>query len=191
MKKLSIALFSTLCLISCKDDDSSIYWSLTEFERTLIPFEDSTVIEFENQSSEQIAVNVSAKNVTTADVGSHEGDYQTEYIENEFGITPLLQRLKVNIRKGRNGAPHFFIHAYFANGKQELLGINNCGTGQSLDLQSLPTKIMVNDVVYEDVFDFLPCASAEFNISRIIYSITNGIEYIAYNDGSYLQQIRE
>ena len=74
-----------------------------------------------------------------------------------------------------------------------MIGIQGCEYIGSQDLELELMDTTVNGFDYTNVYKFEPCDHDEINlvIVQIIYSIENGIEFIEYEDGTYLRQITE
>jgi len=196
MKKIYLILFSILTFISCEEDDSSIIRPLSDFERTIIPFEEEETVEFANELLEIITANVTAKDFGTSYAHrTRDGQvFELEYVTNIFTFESSEEEFMVQISRAYSADyTEFSISLNTMDDTIGVIGIQGCEYIGSQDLELELMDTTVNGFGYTNVYKFEPCDHDEINlvIVQIIYSIENGIEFIEYEDGTYLRQITE
>lgn len=151
---------------------------LTQYQRTLIPYTTAAPLLFVDQNKQQITGSVTDK---------ISDSYLYDRTESCDPANAERQRATVNIpSKGLSLevrvnalAPTFEI-AF-----DESVYTPSCPFNE--DLAQTLTDIEVDGFVYQNVFRFEYCIFLESNIAFIIFSEERGIEYIKYDDGSYLK----
>ena len=199
MKKIYLISFTILTFISCEKDDTRIFRQLSEFERTIIPFEEKETVEFVNELSEIVTANVTARNFRTSYSPTRNWPvYELEYVDNTYIFESIEEEFFFHISKTPDDNTLFNI--YFLTEMDDLIGaidIQGCEKIEIQDLELYLIDTTVNGFDYTNVFKFEPCDDDETDdeinlvITQIIYSVENGIEFIEYEDGTYLRQITE
>lgn|GEM_PF-5837561 len=168
---LLLSLYSCTCL-ELSDE------FLTQYQRSLIPYEMATPLVFIDQNKQQVNGSVTDKisdsylydRTESCDPANAERQRATVKIPSKG----LSLEVRVNAL-----APTFEI-AF-----DESVYTPSCPFNENL-AQTI-TDVEVDGFVYQDVFRFEYCIFQDSNIAFIVFSEERGIEFIKYDDGSYLK----
>ena len=196
IKPITVLFLSILSIVSCKDDDENVLrFSLNEFEQSVIPFMQEQTMTFTNELFETASVLATKKQVS--EYWSGTGDTITAEMEqqsNEFIFTDHDLRFVIVIQKTDSNKTQFNISTYLSStgeGDSVNFSISPCETS-SENLETNLTNITVGSNLYEDVFVLERCSinnNVNTPIAQIIYSPERGVEYVEFDDGTYLKQL--
>ncbi|OWW25047.1 hypothetical protein B4Q04_10895 [Zobellia sp. OII3] len=186
-KYVSTSFILLLIVTGCSNCDGDENNLLSDEEKGLIPFSVDTSINFANDASETVIGNYSQKEseITNLDSGN-DGDCSATNVEREF-TTLELSGLEVGfnivVRKGRNNELFFLISQ--SDDNNERFAVDDCD-GIVDDLDNFLQDISAKGFEFTDVYVFNSCTENSI-VQRVLYSSTNGVEFIEFSDGSYLK----
>ena len=192
MKNLSYFLFAlTIIFSSCSDDDvPNEQLLLTEFEKSIIPFTTETNFQFKNENNEPTTATASARVFGQATVETELGFHTMENVSNTLTFPEMGLNFAISVSQVFFDRSSFYIVSQYNEPSPSGLFLNPDCSGvvdDSIGLESYLTDITVQDVTYNNVFILEDCRE-ESSYSQIIYSMDGGIEYIEFDDGTYLMQ---
>lgn len=182
MKNLFL-LTLVILFASCSSDecDEVADYTLTDFERSFIPFEESTVLIYKNGAEELFGGTATGKEVEIINLYSSENceREQLERQQNNIFIPLYNLDLNVNVQKYNEDKPSFYIVI------DELFYNLSCDNFS--EFQDVLTDYSSDGFDFKNVFVFEHCDEEEITIQTIVYSTTNGVEFIKFVNGSFLQ----
>jgi hypothetical protein len=188
MKKLLALSFVFLFCVNCSDDDDTEVYRLNTFEKTVIPFDNNTQVQYVNQDMEIFMANYTPKESGMLEMTGGEYSASGEFVSNEINFTDLELNLFNRVYK-QGDLTNFFITNLEQVGSSFP---NACFLSVSENLEVALTDITIQGFEYNSVFSFEICDYIEANdnpVKSIIYSAERGIEFIEFLDGTYLRQI--
>jgi hypothetical protein len=184
MKKL-LALGILLIITSCGcQDDGTDNFLLSEFENGIIPFQSTTSVLFIDENNDQFMGSYSEKQseIIDLDIGDDESCSSTN-IETQFIVLSIPDKslnLEITLGKVRGNRTTFTIENI-----PEILSVENC-SGLIENIEGKLTDVNIQGFEFNMIYDFNACEISD-EIKRIIYSRNNGIEFIEFNNDSYLR----
>lgn len=189
MKKL-LALLVLSVTFSCSDDPELIVREIDAFQQSLIPFQHSEVLTFTSETNEILSVDVSGKILDNSYTIESGDDYILNTLHNTYKFSDGREFI-IWVGRTTSDLPTFDIVSYLAEDysqTEERLSLNACSIGIN-DLESYLTDVTISELEYTDVFKFDSCPDYQISLSRIIYSVKRGIEYIEFEDGRFFKQL--
>lgn len=176
-----IIIFITSC--GCADDGTNNFM-LSEFENEIIPFQSATSVRFKNENTEQFIGTYSEKQTKIRDIdsGNDEECFATN-IETQFIVLTIPDKnltIEITLSKSRGNQTTFTIEKI-----PELFVVDDC-FGIIENIEEKLKNVNIQGFEFNGVYDFKTC-SDNSEIERIIYSRQNGIEFIDFNNNSYLK----
>lgn len=172
---LLVLLIQLLQGCTCKEISDL---SLTEYQQTLIPYQSADVLIFEDQNKQSIQAQVTAK---------IRDDFS--YVESESCDPAIAERELASLRiPAIDRSFEIRVNARiptFEIAFENSVYWPSCPYDEVLE-ENL-TDVTVDGYVYQDVFQFAFCAFIDSEIEFILYSPTNGVEFIKFEDGTYLR----
>ncbi|WP_289040500.1 hypothetical protein [uncultured Zobellia sp.] len=183
--KLSFLLF--LVLGGCCKDEIVESKELNEFEKSLIPYNSFQELNFIDEQGNTVIANSQPKeSIFDKRRAGPESCRLFEYEREINSLNFQSQNILIKIELNNESLTDFFLtvireHA-LPNEKFDLA----CDELFSLTIQERLTNLTVNQFDFENILVFQNCSeSAE--IVKIIYSPTNGIEFIEFDNGTWLK----
>lgn len=192
MKKLVILSLTFLLCFNCSDDDDVVVYQLNDFEKSIIPFDEMTEMQFVNQDLETFtATNTQRLEGIVTSTSYDSNVSKSESVSNEINFIDLELNLFNLVRKSSD-------ITVFSITNLEVVGEafpNSCflvDNTNDINLEDALTDITIQGFEYNSVFSFENCdyfEGIDNPVTSIIYSVERGIEFIEFLDGTYLRQI--
>lgn len=179
----ALGILSLMSSCGCPDDQTNTFL-LNEFENRIIPFQTITTLSFTDENLNEFDGSYSEKltEIKDIDSGNDEECYATN-IETQFIVLTIPDknlRLEISLRKSRNDRTTFSIENI-----PGLFVIEECSTLVE-NIQEKLIDVDIRNFSYASVFEFKACDDNS-DINRILYSLENGIEFIEFDDDTYLR----
>lgn len=193
MKKLLI-LFTLISFLSCNDDDSdSVYYELNDFEVSVLSNEEAQSVQFQNQIGETFGAEVTATTREQANASSDGIDYTLDSMLKDLNFTNDENNFRIIIFKNTSDLIEFKVlrlnDVGQIGGIHEVFQIEGCSPGVENLESHLESSVTVQGFTYENAFVLTQCESNEpSSITQIIYSLSDGLVFIEYEDGSYYRR---
>ncbi|MDO6517774.1 hypothetical protein [Zobellia uliginosa] len=185
-KYILTSLILVLIVTGCDKCDGDKNNLLSDKEKGLIPFSADTSVNFTNNTSETVIGNYSQKEneITNLDSGN-DGDCSATNVEREYAtleLSGLELGFNIVVRKGRSNELIFVLSQSDDNNAR--FAVDDCD-GIVGDLNNSLRNISAQGFEFTDVFVLNSCTENSM-VQRVLYSSTNGIEFIEFSDGDYL-----
>lgn len=183
--KLSFLLF--LVINGCCKDEIVETKTLDEFEKSLISYNSLQELNFiDDQGNTFIATSQPKESMFDTRRSGPESCRLFEYERETSSLNFQSQDILIRIELNNESFTEFFLTV---TREQSLLNEKfglECEGLFNLTIQERLTGLMVNQFDFQNILVFQNCSeSAE--IVKIIYSPTNGIEFIEFNNGKWLK----
>ena len=187
MKPLISIITIFLLISSCRKSDNLETITVPAFLKQMVPYIDSQVVRFKNNSGNIITSIVSVK---------HEYIERTScatcevYLREEFIRYNLMAGSMPFVQLSIDNRPYISLFIFSPdNGYQSGLGFNfstmqgvaepNCNTGRQTCLDS----VIINGVTYYDVLEIDSGVTANDQLSKAYYTINKGLVGFRYGSG--------
>lgn len=183
--KRYIAILTLFLIFSCGcKDDSYESYKLNSFESNIISKKTEEEVTFVNQSNETFKGVISAKSITNPNRYASDDESCAVLLEethtNSITLTKTQDKFRISIAKNKSKT-EFTISINRVD-----FSLNQCK--QNLDTIPEPTDTYSsNGFTFKNIFIFDECGSGS-KVSKIIYSVANGVEFIKYKNGEYLKR---
>jgi len=188
-KTIHLWIFCLIFVVSCSTDEDPSTIRLNSFEKSLIPYDSQTLVDFSDQDGEILSVLATARQQDELFASSSGSDpKELEQISNQMVVLGADLDFIIQVGKTIDGKTNFFIREQF---EQQSFNASSCETRVD-DLKPFLTELTVGEISYSQVFDFEICSlneASDLELVRIIYSAERGIEYLEFENGDFLKQL--
>jgi hypothetical protein len=186
-KKSIVYTIGLLTLIGCCKPENLYESELTEYEKSLIPYESYSSIDFVDNLGNPISARTQLKELKlNAHQNEEECDYETfEYLSLIVRINYNDLILDINIGSFKDNVS---LNIQTITPHPRASYSLTCFGDHSRPIENKLTDVSIFGFEYQDVFVFEDCNQGS-EISRIIYSPKRGIELIEFESGAYIKLI--
>ncbi|RRA95010.1 hypothetical protein [Paenimyroides viscosum] len=195
MKKINctflITMFVMLFFVGCGCKQETVRYSLNSFEKSIIPYNETKLLEYKDENGEIIVATASKKEVLTQSLNEDEGCVST-IIESEFfdfSFNNLNINLFVKIEKTYNNKTTFEIRDNNIEGQVPSYLYTFDNFDVQVSEQDL-TNISIDGFEYTGVFIFKlspNSTSTDSKFETIVFSPQQGIVHLKMRSGGYLK----
>ncbi len=195
MKKINctflITMFVMLFFVGCGCKQETVRYSLNSFEKSIIPYNETKLLEYKDENGEIIVATASKKEVLTQSLNEDEGCVST-IIESEFfdlSFNNLNKNLFVKIEKTYNNKTTFEIRDNNIEGQVPSYLYTFDNFDVQVSEQDL-TNISIDGFEYTGVFIFKlspNSTSTDSKFETIVFSPQQGIVHLKMRSGGYLK----
>ncbi len=195
MKKINctflITMFVMLFFVGCGCKQETVRYSLNSFEKSIIPYNETKLLEYKDENGEIIVATASKKEVLTQSLNEDEGCVST-IIESEFfdfSFNNLNINLFVKIEKTYNNKTTFEIRDNNIEGQVPSYLYTFDNFDDLISEQDL-TNISIDGFEYTGVFIFKlspNSTSTDSKFETIVFSPQQGIVHLKMRSGGYLK----
>ncbi len=195
MKKINctflITMFVLIFFVGCGCKQETVRYSLNSFEKSIIPYNETKLLEYKDENGEIIVATASKKEVLTQSLNEDEGCVST-IIESEFfdfSFNNLNINLFVKIEKTYNNKTTFEIRDNNIEGQVPSYLYTFDNFDVQVSEQDL-TNISIDGFEYTGVFIFKlspNSTSTDSKFETIVFSPQQGIVHLKMRSGGYLK----
>lgn len=199
MKKINLAftlsvvttVFSMLFFLGCGCKEETVRYFLNTYEKSMIPYNETKLLEYKDEKGEIIVASASKKEVLTQSLNEDEGCFST-IIESEFfdlSFNNLNKNLFVKIEKTYNNKTSFEIRDNNIEGQVPSYLYTLDNFDNQISEQDL-TNISIDGFEYSGVFVFKLSPNSintESKFETIVFSPQQGIVHLKIRSGGYLK----
>lgn len=195
MKKINytflITMFVLIFFVGCGCKQETVRYSLNSFEKSIIPYNETKLLEYKDENGEIVVATASKKEVLTQSLNEDEGCVST-IIESEFfdfSFNNLNINLFVKIEKTYNNKTTFEIRDNNIEGQVPSYLYTFDNFDVQVSEQDL-TNISIDGFEYTGVFIFKlspNSTSTDSKFETIVFSPQQGIVHLKMRSGGYLK----
>lgn len=186
-------IFSMLFFVGCGCKEETVRYFLNTYEKSIIPYNETKLIEFKDENGEIIVASASKKEVLEVNLNSSddEGCFST-IIESEFfdlSFNNLNKNLFVKIEKTYNNKTSFEIRDNNIEGQVPSYLYTLDKFDDQISEQDL-TNISIDGFEYTGVFIFKlspNSTSTDSKFETIVFSPQQGIVHLKMRSGGHLK----
>lgn len=187
--KTVIIFFSMLLFVGCGCKEEIIRYPLNTYEKNIIPYTETQVLEYKNENVEIIKATVSGKEVSEKDlnISDDEGcisnlmeSHQCKIIFNN-----TKRNLFINVEKSYQNT---LFYIYEIDNNQQSMVNFDIKNYNNQNIEEALTNISIEGFQYNDVFVFeVNPNNIESDFETIVYSPQKGIVFLKKRTGGYLK----
>lgn len=181
MKKLFSIIFLIVFIISCSCNEEMVTFDLTEQEKTIVPYELNDAIKWIDHNS------VINNGIVSEVVNRYNYDYEDcKTINYNIGVYSIqFDNFKYSIAldKRSTNETDFIIQEHVDN------DIRNSFVKQQYITLDDFTTIEFNGETYENAVLLKQKGTDSMPFGNLVYSKTNGIEFILFEDGTWYKRV--
>jgi len=184
-------MFVLIFFVGCGCKQETVRYSLNSFEKSIIPYNETKLLEYKDENGEIIVATASKKEVLTQSLNEDEGCVST-IIESEFfdfSFNNLNINLFVKIEKTYNNKTTFEIRDNNIEGQVPSYLYTFDNFDVQVSEQDL-TNISIDGFEYTGVFIFKlspNSTSTDSKFETIVFSPQQGIVHLKMRSGGYLK----
>lgn len=186
-----ITMFVMIFFVGCGCKQETVKYFLNSYEKSIIPYNETKLLEYKNENGEIIVATASKKEVLTQSLNEDEGCVST-IIESEFfdfSFNNLNKNLFVKIEKTYNNKTTFEIRDNNIEGQVPSYLYTFDNFDDLISEQDL-TNISIDGFEYTGVFIFKlspNSTSTDSKFETIVFSPQQGIVHLKMRSGGYLK----
>lgn len=188
MKKVIPLIVTILLVYSCGCKDEIVEsFRLSEFEKTLIPYTSHEEISYiDDEGAIFIANSQPKESIIDTRRAGPDSCMLTEYEEETNLLNFQSKDILIELRLTASNSRRFSITTRSDNSNNNGRFDLACTGLFDVSIEERLTDVSINQFDFQNVFVFQNCSETS-GIERIIYSNSNGIEYIEFTDGKWLK----
>ena len=180
MKNFFLFLILITLISSCCTNKDTITYNFTTEEKAFLPYQAQTVIKWQNNNGDTFSGTTSDKTVSVKEIS----DYDCKSFESEeINIFVTINNEHYSISFEKRGPNNINL-----NISQSVNGIPKRGFGVDVSHFGF-TTIEFNNETFNDAIKLTAYGDGDVYLGTLIYSKTNGIEFILFEDGTWYKRV--
>jgi len=180
MRKYCLLLILSTLVSSCCTNKDTITYNFTTEEKAFLPYQAQSIIKWQNNSGDVFNGSTSDKKVLVKEIS----DYDCKSFEGEeINIYVTINNENYSISLEKRGSNDIDL-----NISQSVNGIPTRGFGVDVSHFGF-TTIEFNNKTFNDAIELTAYGDGDVYLGTLIYSKTNGIEFILFEDGTWYKRV--
>ena len=189
--KNTIVIFSILFFVGCGCKEETFRYFLNSYEKSIIPYNETKLVEYKNENGEIITASASKKEILEVNLNSSddEGCFNNiiESQSFDFIFNNSNKVLYIKIAKSYNNKTTFDISETDTL-QQNMSGLYIINNLDTQDLEQKLTNVSIDGFQYNNVFVLeVNPNNNESEFETIVFSAQEGIVHLKKRAGGYLR----